>query len=453
MRNGAGPRGKTGLRLWAVLGLALLAAGCAERPTGVLIPFDAPVYGTNVVDILVATTRGPDNVQPGMMFSGTRGPQIGYADIAVSIPPDDAREIGEVQWPKKLPANPAREFVTLKADRIDEATASARFREQIEATGSRHVLVFVHGYNNRFEDAVYRFAQIVHDSDADVVPILFTWPSRGELLAYTYDRESTNFSRDGLERLLTLLAEDKSVSEISVLAHSMGNWLTLESLRQMAIRNGHIASKIHDVMLAAPDVDVDVFRTQVQSFGEPRPRFTLFVSRNDKALAFSRRLWGSTDRLGAIDPNSEPYRSELQQEGIAVVDLTNTQSADRLNHATFAESPDAVRLIGRQLAGGQDLNTFEVGVGDRVGALATATGANIGAAAGLVVTAPLAIIDPKTRDTYDNRMQEFGNSVEDTLKSSGELVTTGLDGKPIATFGKADPAAEGLRARRVETGR
>jgi esterase/lipase superfamily enzyme len=33
------------------------------------------------------------------------------------------------------------------------------------------VLVFVHGFNNRFEDAVYRFAQIVHDTRADVVPV------------------------------------------------------------------------------------------------------------------------------------------------------------------------------------------------------------------------------------------------------------------------------------------
>jgi esterase/lipase superfamily enzyme len=46
------------------------------------------------------------------------------------------------------------------------------------------VLVFIHGFNNRFDDAVFRFAQIVHDADARVVPVLFTWPSRGSVLAY-----------------------------------------------------------------------------------------------------------------------------------------------------------------------------------------------------------------------------------------------------------------------------
>ena len=61
----------------------------------------------------------------------------------------------------------------------------------------------MHGFNNRFEDAVYRFAQILHDlgADADVAPILFTWPSAGNVFAYEYDRDSANYSRDDLEKL------------------------------------------------------------------------------------------------------------------------------------------------------------------------------------------------------------------------------------------------------------
>lgn len=407
--------------LGAVFAAVLVLAGCSGRPAGVLIPFSEPVSGTQVVDILIATTRDPDDQNPGLMFSGARGFEPAYADIAVSIPPDGARKVGEIQWPRKLPGDPQKNFVTVGAERIDETTAISRFHERVRATPGRHVLVFVHGYNNKFEDAVYRFAQIVNDSGASVTPVLFTWPSRGNTLGYTYDRESTNYSRDALERLLTWLSKDSSVSEISILAHSMGNWLTLESLRQMAIRNGRIVPKIEDVMLAAPDVDVDVFRTQVAAFGEPRPRFTLFVSRNDKALAFSKRIWGSTARLGAIDPNAEPYRDELAREGIAVVDLTESKSADRLHHATFAESPEAVHLIGRQLTAGQDLNTFEVGVGDRIGHLATATGANIGAAAGLLVTAPLAVVDAQTRDTFDDRLDHFSQSVNDTMQTDGDM--------------------------------
>ena len=80
----------------------------------------------------------------------------------------------------------------------------------------------MHGFNNRFDDAVYRFAQIVHDSKVPAIPFLFTWPSRGEmkLRAYTYDRESANYSRDALESLLAMLAGFPEVTEVNLLAHS-----------------------------------------------------------------------------------------------------------------------------------------------------------------------------------------------------------------------------------------
>ena len=80
-----------------------------------------------------------------------------------------------------------------------------------------------------------------------------------------------------------------------------------------------------------------------------------------------------------------------------------------------------MRLIGAQLATGQDLNTYNVGLGEKVGELATATGANLGAAAGLIVTAPLAVVDPTTREHYDDRVEQFGQQVSDTLVSATEL--------------------------------
>ncbi len=102
----------------------------------------------------------------------------------------------------------------------------------------------------------------------------------------------------------------------------MGNWVTLEALRQMAIRDGRVAPKIRNVLLAAPDVDVDLFREAIMDMGKQRPGFTLFVSQDDRALAVSRRLWGDAVRLGAIDPEQEPYRSEMEQAGITVLNLS-----------------------------------------------------------------------------------------------------------------------------------
>jgi esterase/lipase superfamily enzyme len=62
-------------------------------------------------------------------------------------------------------------------------------------------------FNSKFDDAVFRLAQIVHDSGAKSVPVLVTWPSRGSILAYGYDRESTNYTRDDLELLFQILAK------------------------------------------------------------------------------------------------------------------------------------------------------------------------------------------------------------------------------------------------------
>jgi esterase/lipase superfamily enzyme len=320
------------------------------------------------VEMLVATTRAPD-ASPAIMFSGQRGEGVAFADIEVSLPPDRSRKIGEVQWPQAVPGNPATDFVTRKTQIIDRTTALAWVDREAKGSAKRQVLVFVHGFNNKFEDAVYRFAQIVHDSGSGAVPVLFTWPSKGDVLSYGYDRDSTDYSRTQLETLLRSLAGDPQVGEISILAHSMGNWLALESLRQMAIRDGRVNGKIRNVLLASPDVDVDVARTQIADMGPNRPQFSLFVSRDDKALGLAKDLWGGSTRLGAIDPSVEPYHSQLAAERITVFDLTAVKSADTmggaLGHTKFATSPQIVQLIGSRLASGQAITDSREDLGDQ----------------------------------------------------------------------------------------
>ncbi|MDF2999032.1 MAG: alpha/beta fold hydrolase [Xanthobacteraceae bacterium] len=336
-------------RLALSMAALLLCAACAQRPENVFLASEPIAVPTAKVDMLVATTRQPSSV-PGEMFGGGRGTP-GFAEIVISIPP--GHKTGAVEWPEKIPADPAVSFATVSAEMISRDEAKARFAKRLARGPSRSVLVFVHGYNNRFDDAVFRFAQIVHDSGTDAIPVLFTWPSRGKLLAYGYDRDSATYSRDALERLLHYLVADKSVGEISVLAHSMGNWVTLETLRQMAIRDGGIPPKIRNIMLADADVDIDIFRTQVAEMGSKRPDFTIFVSRDDKALAASKILWGSTARVGEIDPNAADYKDFLAQNRISVVNMTDIKTDDAVNHGKFAESPKIIQLIGKQLATGQ----------------------------------------------------------------------------------------------------
>ncbi|MCA1494316.1 alpha/beta hydrolase [Sinorhizobium alkalisoli] len=402
-------------RTFICLALMFGIAGCGGRPVGVLVP-SGSADGASKVDLLVATTRKPSE-DPGILFTGERARQLSLTEIVVSIPPEKNRTVGQVQWPKKLPPDPSRAFSTVSVEPI-EAGPQTRAWLEGHLPRSRRVLIFVHGFNNRFEDAVYRYAQIVHDSGADVAPVIFTWPSRASIFDYNYDKESTNYSRDALEELLQRASKDPAVGEITLMAHSMGSWLTVEALRQMAIRDGRVAPKITDVILASPDLDVDVFSQQMRAMGKDRPKFTLFVSRDDRALTVSRRISGNIDRLGQIDPTVEPYRSQLENAGITVLDLTALKGGDRLNHGKFAESPEVVRLLGNRLIAGQTVTDSDVGLGERVGAVALGTAQTVGSAASVAVSTPIMIFDPRTRQTYDDQLRRLGQSMENTVGSA-----------------------------------
>jgi esterase/lipase superfamily enzyme len=342
---------------------ASILVGCAGRPReGVLVPSKGDVVGTSLVPVFVVTNRKRSDTDPGEMFNGERSDELSYAAITVSIPPDSQRKIGDVQWPGSLPGDPQKDFVTVAAVYIDKQGFAASVSAAAKQADRSRVLVFVHGFNNRFDDSVYRLAQIVHDSGAPVIPVLFAWPSRGELRlgAYTYDRESANFSRDELEHLLSSFDVSPNIREVDLLAHSMGNWIALEALRARSIDTSAAMlkrSKLKNVMMVAPDVDVDVFGSELRRMGNARPPISLFVSSDDQALALSKSIWGDMPRLGDIDPEQEPYRTELQQGRIEVYDLTKLATVgDDAHDRAFEQVTSVVAMIRQRMADGQVLS-------------------------------------------------------------------------------------------------
>lgn len=169
--------------------------------------------------------------------------------------------------------------------------------------------------------------------------------------------------------------------------------LTMEALRQMAIRDGRVAPKIENVILASPDIDLDVFAKQWMELGTNKPRFTIFVSQDDRALAVSRLISGKVTRVGAIDPTAEPYRSQLERSGITAIDLTKVETDDGLRHGKFAESPEIVQLIGQRLAKGQTLTDSKVSLGDGIATVVAGTATGVGAIAATTVSAPARILE------------------------------------------------------------
>lgn len=343
------------------------------------------VAGT--VQIYVATTREP-SAQP-VWFSGERAPRLSFARLDITVPRN--HKPGELELPDSGPGDPMKHFVATNLTRLELAPVVADVRKDLQRRppDQRDVLVFVHGYNTNFADAVYRFAQIVYDSGFKGVPVLFTWPSRGELLAYPYDRESAYYSRDFLEANLRAITRDLGPPRMDILAHSMGTLLTLETLRQAAIRgDGSFGGKLRDVMLAAPDVDLDVFKTQMRQIKRP---VTVFVSADDRALDFSRRFAGDKKRLGAVSSKDTETIAELEKLGARLIDLSEVSSGDPLNHAKFAASPKVVQMIGERLRQDKGIGFTGPQLGDKIGDIAGGVVGTVGSTVGLVVTAPAAI--------------------------------------------------------------
>lgn len=402
------------LRICLILAIASAFAGCASRPYGTLLPVSGTVANAHVVDMLVATTRAPSPA-PGVVFGGDRGRDLALANIVVSIPPDAVRKPGAVIYPRRNPGDPATEFVTLKVAPLASKEASAWYHRV--AGPKRRVLIFVHGFNSSYEEAVFRFAQISHDTGVNAAPILFTWPSRGSIFDYLYDRESANYSRDNLEQIIDQAASSPEVGEITLMAHSMGSWLAMEAVRQLAIRKG-VPSKLRNVVLASPDLDVDVFRKQLDEIGSAQDRITIFTSQDDRALLVSRRLSGGVDRLGAVDLTKREVQAAFADRGINVVDLSSVEANDGLNHTKFAESADVVQAIGRRLIAGDRVSDSRFSLADAIGATAVGTAQGVGSAIGATVRIPAAVVDPQARQRLRDQVGDAGRSFGGSLQTA-----------------------------------
>ncbi len=342
------------LALWAVLALATALGGCSgtmDTVTGSTGMFSSaqasPAAQARTVQMVVASTR-KSNRDAG---AGETSKAARFALTSVSIPP--GHKAGVIERPSITPESRNRHFVALGERKIEPDAFQQELAAQLSGRvgASRDVLVFVHGFNVSYDEARFRLAQIVADGNFTGVPVLFTWPSRSQILAYGSDKESATASRDPLEKMLQDIGATPGVGRVHILAHSMGTWLAMEALRQSGIAGrADLNGRLGEVMLAAPDIDIDVFRAQMARIGS-NARVSVFAQADDRALSVSSTLAGSRTRLGALDLDDKQHRDELNGLNVRVYDLKGAAgSSDFFRHGTFAEAPTVVRTIGAQMA-------------------------------------------------------------------------------------------------------
>lgn len=336
--------------LTSFIAVCVLISGCTDKRAILWHSFDAtpssiaaekaavdqPAKPIAVIPVYVATSRQPQN-DLSLPFGSKRSNTLHYARVDVGIPKEHKK--GYVETNGYKPDTAKHFAATALQPYQDRAAFKAALNTALGARpkGKREILLFIHGYNNNFADSTFRAAQFAYDFKLNAVVVHYAWPSGASIGLYVYDRDSADFARDGLADLLTLLSETNA-DQVNVLAHSMGNYVLMEAMRTLALKNQRRPiDKISGLLMAAPDIDMDVFERQLKDIKKMPKVTAVFVSNKDAALKISGTLTGGHARVG--DGSSI---KTLNESGITVFDVSNVDGG---SHSVFASSPTLMSLM------------------------------------------------------------------------------------------------------------
>ena len=215
--------------------------------------------------------------------------------------------------------------------------------ERLADAPRKEVFIFVHGYNNTFDDAALTMAQLWHFLGRPGVGVIYSWPAgRGGLLrGYTHDRESGEFSIYHSKQFIRAVASSPEVRKMHFIGHSRGTDVLITALRELHIENRndpHVTRrnlKLGHVVLAAPDLDFEVATQRIlaERLGAAPETMTVYLNADDRAIGLSDWLFASIRRLGQL----------------RLTDLTERQrdAFERIEHrATFVNVRAKVDFVG-----------------------------------------------------------------------------------------------------------
>lgn len=324
-------------------------------------PAIEPPADYDIVPVFYGTDRGSKQIAARVQYDSERAKRLELGRAMVTVPKSHEMPNIERPWVYRIPLtniviyqeaeDPKRHFTMqdVKALTRDEFLALVKARLAAANRFKDHAVVFVHGFNTTFDYAVYRTAQLAYDLRFDGAPFVYSWPSKGQLglQDYNYDRGSAEQSAPYLTEFLTLVSQSTGAKKVSVIAHSMGNLAVMRVLRDLkdAAPQG---VEISQLIMAAPDVDRDLFENLARGVKDVAKGATLYASSNDWALEASKRLDG-VPRAGDV-----PEGGPLVLAGIDTIDVTAISTEIfGLKHSGYAEKTALVQDIERILETGQ----------------------------------------------------------------------------------------------------
>jgi esterase/lipase superfamily enzyme len=337
-------------------------------------------YRSNLVPIIYATDRAPE--EPGEngvpRYGYRRSKSTAYGTVTVAFdrelswedlvaksrthrrPGNVPMRIQSVDEHGRFPETPHPPALvdgklvpdpeTEAALAAARAEATAFFRERLSRTPRKEMILLVHGYNNTFEVAAFRMAQLWHFLGREGLPVAYTWPAGrgGALRGYNYDRESGEFTIHHLKRFIESAAAVPELERIHIIGHSRGTDVVTTALRELHIKYSAMgkdtgeALKLGHLILAAPDLDWEVVQQRIggERLVTVPESFTIYLSAADKAIGLSEWLFDSLQRLGRLGAEDlTPAQRELieQTDDLDLIDVT--AKTDFLGHGYFVSNP------------------------------------------------------------------------------------------------------------------
>ncbi|WP_457588562.1 alpha/beta hydrolase [Ensifer canadensis] len=414
---------RANLLLISLLLAFLATSGSSEREIEGQV--GSPVVGVEDMSnqsLLYVTDRAPSTSDNGALaYSSFRARAMSFGSVAIRRGHSAVRAGGggrdavpfNVSTITKLgefPPSPYQIELAAEGPRRHQATVDAHLKAvaqlqaeisvRLVAANRKEVVIFVHGYNNSFDDAAITAARFCAIVPNEFVCILLSWPaggSGGAFYGYNIDRESGEFAVADLKKAIRIISATRKVEHVHLVAHSRGADVLLSALQHLGMEAYSTRSspseryRISNVVLFAPDIDLDIAATRLFGFvSDPDaphgaaaapydvlPRLgtlhlTIYSSPYDMVLALSRGLFGSNARLGRLTPDnisgeeagSNPLWKNLHLTGVA--DFIEYEGSGGFGgHSYFLSDPaiekDIIALLrDRRKAGHPDRPLVEI---------------------------------------------------------------------------------------------
>ena len=277
------------------------------------------------------------STKPAEVFGENRGEALIFGTCDVSIP--RGHQPGELESPvilRRFLESPERHVMLLSVTTKSRDEMFAQMADILAGGAAHRAFVFVHGFNNSFEDAARRTAQIYYDVGFDGVPLFYSWPSKGKASDYSYDQNNADQAVAYMKVFLSDLAASGEFDSITLVAHSMGSRALTRALTELIseLPRDQVA-KFSELILAAPDIDADVFRNDIApalaAVGKP---VTVYASAKDLAMVASKDF-GGYPRLG------DARNGIVIVRGVESIDATgvDTNLFWGIGHSYVADSP------------------------------------------------------------------------------------------------------------------